>query len=178
MAEENEARGEDAPQKKGSPVFTLAIVALILTVPIIAALVTWAFVLRPALNPPSVEAGAARQQDEQMPRTVTPVAFDDGLTNVLRENEDYPASILMYKVAMDASNAETAAMIEAHKPRVNAIISDMHKYHTRRDLEDPLVQRSIQKQIMDKTNEYLRKLGAGEGDEVLAVYHENFMVRD
>lgn len=158
-----------------SPLFTIAIVAAIIIVPTVLALIT----LRVATQG-LIEPGEAAEQttNDLIPDSIQTVQFDQQYTAVLRDSEDFPASTFAFKVALDVTTPQTAALIDRHRPRFNDMIISVHSFRTRNELDDPLVKQSIQRSVRDNANDILRRLGASENDRVVDVFHEQYVVQD
>lgn len=176
MAEEKKPAPEgEGEESSRSPIFTIAIVAVILIVPTAAAFLTFRFAAQ-ALNP---DGRTTQQVDtDRIPDTVQTVQFDQQFAAVLRDSEEFPASTFAFKLAFDVATPQTAALIERHRARFNAMIIDQHSFRSRAELDDPLVKQSIQRNVRDKANELLRRLGASEQDRVIDVFHEQYVVQD
>jgi len=175
----DEQHPEDGAQEAAPSrniVFTIAIVAAIIIVPTALALLTLRFATQGLAGPGGVNG--APVANDLIPASVQTVQFDQQYTAVLRESEDYPASTFAFKVAFDVTSPQTAALIDRHRARFHATIVEVHSFRSRAELEDPLVKQSIQRNIRDKANELLRRLGASESDRVLDVFHEQYVVQD
>ena len=166
-------------------------------VAVIIAVVVFNFVLRPRLADPTIPVEP--KHESEIPATAVTVPFDEAFTTVIMPSPDIPASTLLYKVSLECSNAAAAAKVKANVPRFPAIIRKFHSYRSRQELDDPLVEQSIAKQIQQEANKILKELpapsasgGGGHGEaeapeiseeelkesRISAVFHEKFFVQD
>lgn len=156
-------------------IFRMLGVALgvVLTFAIIG-LVVFRFVIQPRLEPDTAEHAATVNKNAVM------VPFDEAFTTVIMPSENMLASTLLYKVSLECSNQETADLVTSHMPQFVALIRKLHSYKTRAELDDPLVEESIRKQILQEGNALLDELQGGENPEnrIVAVYHEKFYIQD
>jgi flagellar basal body-associated protein FliL len=108
------------------------------------------------------------------------VPFDDAYVTVIMPSENMLASTLQYNVTFDCSNQETADLVNKYRPRIVAMLRKLHSYKTRAELDDPLVEESIRKQILQETNALLTEIVGGEDPEIriVAVYHGKFYIQD
>ncbi len=146
---------------------------VILTFAIIG-LVVFRFVIQPRLETdPNKQAATANQNTVIVP-------FEEAFTTVIMPSENMLASTLLYKVSIECSNQETADLVTGHMPRFVAMIRKLHSYKTRAELDDPLVEESIRKQILQEGNALLDELQGGENpkNRIVAVYHEKFYIQD
>jgi flagellar basal body-associated protein FliL len=170
-AEESAAQTE--PRAKRSIVRMLGIGLGIVLIFAIAGLLVFRFVVQPRLNTdPNVQ-----------PRVILntiPVPFEETFTTVIMPSENMLASTLLYKVSMECSDQATADLIAKYRPRFVAMIRKLHSYKTRAELDDPLVEESIRKQILQEANALIAEIQGGENpkNRIVAVYHEKFYIQD
>lgn len=174
MADETQPNEGVEESSSRSPVFTIAIVAAIIIVPTVLALVTLQLATRTIASAPAADGNV----DDRIPTSIQTVQFEQQYTAVLRESEDFPASTFAFKVAIDVTTPQAAALIDRHRPRFNDMIIGVHSFRSRNELDDPLVKQSIQRNIRDQANDILRRLGASENDRVVDVFHEQYVVQD
>ena len=178
MAEDTRpTEGAVAEESSRSIVFTIAIAAAIIIVPTIMAFVTYRFATQ-RMADPSTAGNVPTVANDRIPDSVQTIQFDQQYTAVLRESEEYPASTFAFKVAFDVTSPQAVATIDRHRARFHAMIIEVHSFRSRAELEDPLVKQSIQRNIRDRANELLRRLGATDRDRVLDVFHEQYVVQD
>lgn len=179
MADEQAAEGEGEAKKGGGDfIFRIAILALVLIVPIAAAVVTYKLVVERALadsNPRPIEE--TPEQDLSM---VVNYEFDQQFADLTPSNPEYPAATLAFQVGFECLNPETAALIELHKGRFAAIITDKHGHHTRDEANERLLQQSIEQQILIEANALLKRYSSNADIplKVLDVYHIGWFVRE
>jgi len=193
------SKEEAKPSAKGKSSLTPIIIGAVAVLgAVIVAVVVFNFVLRPRLTdakPPEPE-----KKESDIPATAVTVPFDEAFTTVLMPSPDMPASTLLYKVSLECSNAAAAAKVKANMARFTSIIRKFHSYKSRQELDDPLVEQSIAKQIQQEANKVLKELpmpaaAGGEGGHgesggaeisekdieearISAVFHEKFFVQD
>jgi flagellar basal body-associated protein FliL len=174
MGEPKQAEAQPAaPASKGSIVRTLGIVAgLVLTAGIMG-VVVWHFVVKPRLT--------AEVEPPPPPATLqVAVPFDETAVTLIMPQPEMLASLLSYKLTIDCSNQETADLVIKYKPRFVDLIRKSHSYKTRAEMDDPLVEESIRRQIMQSGNALIEEIEGKENPDnrIVAVYHEKFVVQD
>ncbi len=188
---------QQAPAKAKTNLMPILIGLSSVLVAVIIAVVVFNFVLRPRLADST--APEAPKHESEIPAAAVTVPFDEAFTTVIMQSPDMPASTLLYKVSLECSNAAAAAKVKANMPRFIAIIRKFHSYRTRQELDDPLVEQSIAKQIQQEANKILKELpmpaasgGGGHGESaapeiseeeikesrISEVFHEKFFVQD
>lgn len=175
MAEPQEVdTPEEGAKGKRSIVRTLGVVLGIVMFFAIVGLLSFRLVIQPRLN-----ADPAEQTSTQNLETVQ-VPFEEAYVTVIMPSENMLASTLLYKVTFECSNQETSDLIQKYKPRFVAMLRKLHSYKTRAELDDPLVEESIRKQILQEANALITELLGAEDPEkrVVAVYHEKFYIQD
>ncbi len=182
---------ETASPEKAAKSRTLVVLLGAVVVSLVAgAALTW-FVLVPKMGGAHGEESAATEHaDEAAPGDKIPegaamVSFDESFANVIMPDPNIPSSKLMYKVAFLCSSAEVAELITKNKPLFENILATLHGYHTRAELDDPLVKQSIQKEALQQSNALLEQLvtekekkKAKEPLKILRVVHSNWAVHD
>ena len=175
MAEPTE---EAAPQPeaagKRSIVRTLLVWLGVVLVCVIGGLLVFRFVVQPRLNANPDQQTSTANQD------TIPVSFEETFTTVIMPSDTMLASTLLYKISIECSDQETADLVAKFKPRFVAMIRKLHSYKTRAELDDPLVEESIRKQILQEANALLAEIRGGEDPKsrIVAVYHEKFYIQD
>jgi len=170
---------EVVPQEEGaskSKSKLLIVVASVVLVAVVCGILTYKL----AIAPMFAEDQPEEDKEPKIPGSVVSVPFEQGIATVIMPDPDIPASQLLFRVTLDCRNLKTATLIEAHKPRFEAMIHELHEFRTRKELTDPLVKESIEKQALQKANEILRQLQE-EPDptiEVIDVFHVEFLVHD
>ena len=150
MAEEQEAASAPEETKQGGGLirWIIILVGVMLGMAIVGLLV-FNFVLRPILdgedNDP-VETGPKVSESAQT------VDFEEAYVSVVMPTKDLPASTLAYHVSLECSNAATAELVTRHLPRFTDMVRRMHSYKTREELDDPMVEETIKRQIVQAAN--------------------------
>ncbi len=155
----------------------LTIIACAILVPAAAAAALYIFVLDPAMS--GVEADASEPGDRISAEAVT-LSFEESFTTVIMSNPNIPASLLLFQVTLECANADTAAVISRHQPRFRDMLTQLHSFRTREELNDPQVKESIQRMARDRANELLQRLPADPAKDlrVTDVFHERFAIQD
>jgi flagellar basal body-associated protein FliL len=192
MEKPKEAPPQPAAARGGgsklAPLF-MAITAVLLAVAI--GLAVFLFVLRPRLSEgPEASAGEGEAHGEPVPAHTVDVAFDEAFATVKMPSPDLPASTLLYQVTLECSDQAAADKIKANMARFTAMVRQLHSYRERKELDDPLVEQSIERQIQQEANKMLKELPdppagehgsaekSGADSRVTAVYHVKFFVQD
>lgn len=193
---------EEQKAAKGKSSLTPILIGVVAVLgAVVVAIVVFNFVLRPRLTDAPASA-KVEKHESTIPATAVTVPFDEAFTTVIMPSPDMPASTLLYKVSLECSNQAAADKVKANMARFTAIIRKMHSYKSRQELDDPLVEQSIEKQIQQEANRILKELptpsaaaggeggghggggaapaGHGDGGEerITAVFHEKFFVQD
>ncbi|MBI4560293.1 MAG: hypothetical protein HY706_22115 [Candidatus Hydrogenedentes bacterium] len=152
-------------------------------VAIVAAGATYQFALAPMLKTEEKPAAPQEVDPNAISPTAATVDFDESFANVIMPDTNMLASLLVFKVSFECSNPETAAIVTVFKTRFNDMITQVHSFRTRQELNDPSVKESIQKQILQKSNDTLKKIQEGQGNvdpkiRITAVFHDRFAVQD
>lgn len=174
--EENQEQTEEKPSGGG-----LGKIVLVLVVAFVAAiggLATYLFVLKPMLEKSAVVAEAV--EEDLIPLAAVEIEFPASPVNVIRDGQE-PAATLLFGVTLECANAETLALVTAHQARFVDMINKLHASRTRAELDDVLLMtESIQRQLMQKLNDLLKRLQEEPADEIriTAVLHHTFVVQD
>ncbi len=181
MEKPKEEKPQPAPKSSKLPLILMAAGAI--CVAIVAGVAVFVFVLRPRLTaePPKTGEGAHGKAAQ----AVT-VSFDESYATVIMPSPDLPASTLLYKVTLECSGPKTAEKINSNKARFTAKIRELHSYKNRKELDDPLVEQGICRQIQEEANKILKQIPdlpeakkeSTEESRVTAVFHEKFFVQD
>ncbi len=129
MADEE---NENAPgAKKGSgSIIKFAVLGLVILVAMSGGFATWNFMLRPMLAPPMLdEVEAATTEEYGVPLESVYIELGNGFVNLLREGDDYPASLFTYKVSLESNNQATA---DFNNPRLTRFVHLTQELHTAR----------------------------------------------
>jgi hypothetical protein len=165
---------EQAAPRGGSILRMLIFAGIIILIAAIAALLVFRFVLQPMLNPPEeIEVPA-----DQLPATMVTVNFSQDQVSVIPDDPDMPTPILIYEVAMACNIPEALTIIDANKAWFSSMLSDLHQYKTKEELNDPLVKESIQRQAQQKANDLLKRLAPALDVRVIKVMHTRYFVYD
>ncbi len=179
MAEEQQAEAAPAPKSGGLMKFILP--AIIIVVAVIGALLLFQLVVKPRL------ASNDNGSEEAPPPPAIPlegvtVDFAEFTTNAkLDPDEDGPAALFMYHVALECSNQAVADLVGANQPRFRDIIGRVHEFRTRDELNDPLLKKSIKKQVLQEANQALTELlreNAGPENRITAVFYDKWFIYD
>jgi flagellar basal body-associated protein FliL len=179
MADEAKKKDAEPASASGGLGNLLLPVGLVL-VAAIGGLAAYLFVLSPMLSKEIGTAEAKASSDDLLPLNPQVINLPDGFVNVIRDGE-MPAAMLVYGVAIECNNAETAAIVQAHLARFIDIINKLHDSRTRSELDDTLLMKeSIQRQATQKANDLLRRLQKSPRDDIkiTAVLHHKFAVQD
>jgi flagellar basal body-associated protein FliL len=175
MAEE-QANEAEATGGGGGFLRTLIILVVVVLVAAAAGLATFQFVLRPML----AEAPEEEEPTPRVPETVVTVAFEDAYVNVRQTDPDLPPALLWFKVSVECANPETSALVTQHQARFADMLTDIHSYHEREALEDPLVRESLKKKALQRANEILKVLPVQlvEDIRIISVFYEKFLITE
>ncbi len=167
------------PAKKGGLIFSIAIIAVVLTVAIAAGLLTYVLVIQPALSKDETDMVETAAPPVSSANTIS-MAFDQEMASLTPLNPEWPAATLMYQVGFQVSTPEAAAIIETHKNHFASIVSEKHLGHTRDEADSDVLRRSIQQQIIIEANDLLKDYSAepNDADRVLKVYHVKWFVHE
>ena len=180
MAEEQQPEvAESAP--KGGGLMKFILPAIIVVAAIIVALLLFQLVVKPRL------ASSGSGDEEAPPPPTIPlegvtVDFEEFTTNAkLEPDEDGPAALFIYHVALECSNQAVADVVSANKPRFRDIVGRVHEFRTRDELNDPLLKKSIKKQVLQETNQALNELlreNAAPENRITAVFYDKWFIYD
>jgi hypothetical protein len=108
------------------------------------------------------------------------VDFDEMTVTVIMPSPDMPASILMFQVTLECTNAATAGLIEANKTKFAAKIRELHSYKKRAELDNPQLAQDILKAVVQESNALLQAITGkpSEKSRVKDAYHVKFFVQD
>jgi len=180
MAEEKTS--EQQVQKSGNSVLRIVILGGVsVIVPAVCAILVFLFVLRPMLVQGDKEGQGSNyttQAEETIPPTAVIVKFDEAQATVITPNNESPAPLFIYQVAMSCSDARVANVIESKKEYFTAMINKIHRNKTRAELNDPAVQESLLRQTKEEANQLLRKLSPGLSGSVLEVMYLKYTIVD
>ncbi|GMV99633.1 MAG: hypothetical protein AMXMBFR84_07720 [Candidatus Hydrogenedentota bacterium] len=165
---------------KGSPLIKwLVLILAPILIAAICGLVLWAFVLKPMLNaeePPP-------PPDDMIPIDSRTVDLPESNTTIIMPSTEYQASILQYQVALVCADARTEQMVNDNKSRFVDLARRLHSYKTREELQHPMVEESIRRQILQEANQLLLRLpdpagGEGGPPKIIEVLHLKFFPVD
>jgi len=176
MADEQKDLQNADQGKKSSPLLmNLIIMAVVILVPAILGLVTFMFVLRPALNQGGEEEEVSTEVVDTIPATVVVIDFEEAQASV-NVGPDVTPPILIYKVAMACANQETSDMITARMSYFTSMIGKLHRNRTEAELSDPIIQESILKQARQEANRLLKKFAPDGSMEVIQAMHVKYAI--
>jgi flagellar basal body-associated protein FliL len=181
---------EEPKKAKPSSVGMIIALVLVLLLGVGGALAAYKLLVAPRLpktNGSTNANGKATTED----KTATPpeegvgkdsetIPFDDMFVNVIMPQPDMKASTFIFKVSLECSDKIAAELVKKHKARFSDMLLKLHSFHTREELNDPLLRENIQKQALQQSNEILTKLQEKPDPKarVTAVLHERFAVQD
>lgn len=176
MAQEQEEAQQGT--QGGGLLWKAGIFGGIVLVAAIAALLLFLFVLKPMLAQPGEPA---EDPDEpKIPATVVSVPFEETYATLVMPPDSPYSSTLLYKVTLECSNEQTAALVTNNQARFTDMIGRLHRNRTREEMADPLVQEGVQRQIQQEANKLLRRLQPEPNPEnrVTGVFYEAFYIQD
>ncbi len=184
MADEEKKADAQQAQPKGSSLISKYALPLgLVMIAVIGALLVFKFVVLPVMGG-SDEVQPTTDDLEiptMIPAAAVALSFDDKYVEVIMEDPDMPASLLMYAVTLICANQDTADLVEKHRPFFENMLLDLHESHTREELKETksLVKETIQKRALQKANELLGRFEEPSKDVViLDVLHTNFAMTD
>lgn len=177
MAEENPQQVAQTPKSGGLSKFVMPIAVLLGAA--VVALVLFKYVLLPRLS------GEPKPKEEvaEGPVELTPVEFPDFTTNVKTTNPEEASGLFIYSVTLECGSKLAAEVVGAHKSHFRDLISRLHEFKTREELNDPLFKDSVKKQVLQEANEALKEYLKHEEevkpeDRITAVYHDKWFTYD
>lgn len=176
MAEEQQTP-EAPPKAKGGLMKMIGLAAGVLVVALVAAIVAWFLVLKPMIE----DEGDSPPPDPGIPETAVWYNFDEATVHVVMPpGSNLPASYLLYQVDLLVSSQTTYDVIDVNRAWFEDEIRKLHSHLSRESLDEPMLEQSIQAQILQRSNEVLKTiLGDRLGDNrVLQVKHRRFSVVD
>jgi flagellar basal body-associated protein FliL len=121
-------------------------------------------------------------ESEAIPATAVVFDFADGTANVLPDKgaQASGSSILQYAVSMVCSNEECKVLLEKNKQIFAAMLGELHRFRTKSELNDPVVQKNILKQALQESNSLVKRLQEKPNEEIriLQVLHVKYAVFD
>jgi len=171
---QEEAIQPEGTKGKRSIIRVLGVVLGIVMTFAIIGLLVFRLVVQPRLTEDPAQPAATVNLN------TVPFPFEDAYVTVIMPSENMLASTLLYEVTFDCSNQETFNLVTKYKSRFVAMLRKLHSYKTRAELDDPLVEESIRKQILQESNALIMEILGGEDPEmrIEAVYHEKFYIQD
>lgn len=172
--------GEQQEEGSGGKGGLLRLLAVLIGVTLFGAtlsLVVWKFVLQPRLadsDAPMEIAGP------EIPPEPFMVPFEPALATVVMPSDDYLASTLMYAVELECSDQIAMELVMKHKARFIDMIRKLHQGRTRDELNDPMTDDNIQKQIVQESNAILSAIlgESAESSRVTNAFHTQWYVKD
>ncbi len=180
MADEpNDAVAEEEKGAGGGLIFRIAILAVVIIIPIVAAFITFKLVIEPSMSK-DVPAPIENTQGPADPTLIVNHEFEQQLTDLTPSNPEYPAATLAYQVGFECQDPATQALIMQHQGRFQAIITDKHRHHTREEANERLLQKSIEQQILIEANALLERYNPNPEVplKVLDVYHIAWLIHE
>ncbi len=165
-------------KKKSSFIMNAVLFSAALLVPAIIGLVVFKLWLLPTLSGPAPADKVVQAVDEAFPIGMTDVVFEEIQVAVQSDDPDVVPPLLLVKVAFSCATPETAAKVTEKKPYFEAEILKYHQGRTRSELNDPMVQNSIQEQIKQQSNILLKKMDPMVEMTVLRVMHLKYIPID
>ncbi len=180
MEEPGEHQGAAAKQPS-KIVGKLITVAIIVLIAVIAGLATYLFVLKPMLEEEATPTGEGEEIiDDVIPAGAVAVDFPEKMAAAKPDTQDSPSSVLQYVVSVICANEETRLLVDANRQWFEAKFDELHRGRTKSELNDPQVERSISRQMVEEANSILRRLQAKPNPEVrvINVLHLKYAVFD
>ncbi|MBI5095118.1 MAG: hypothetical protein HZB26_22115 [Candidatus Hydrogenedentes bacterium] len=181
-AKKGDAPAKDAKEGKGSFLGKIGLYAGVAIVAAVLAVAVFLFVIKPKLTAEPGAEGAVEEKGGKgkEAEVITPVQFDPAMTTILMNDPNVPASILMFQVSMECANAETAELVKQHKSKFAAMLSELHSYRHREELNDPATKKSIEKVALQKANDILQQylVKPDPKIKIVDVFHESWVVED
>lgn len=178
MADEEQVDAQPT-QQSAAWIWKAIIVVVVILVPAVAGLVTFKMVVEPMVV---VEEPVEPEEEplDKIPLTAQTVPFEETFATVIMPDPNIPASLLLFRVSLECANPETAALVTAHQARFSNMLTQLHSFRTREELNDPLVKESIQKQALQKANDILRRLQEQPNPDmrITGVFHDRFAIQD
>ena len=173
MAEEQKEEAQEA--KQGSPLIGLIIKGgIMVLLPMVLGLVVFLFVLYPRFNTESVD-DPILVEDDIIPLSEVIVDLEEQRVHLIIDDPDAGGAIMLYTVSIVVDREESAAIVSGPQTaRFSGMIAELHKNRTQDEMNDALVQKSIEKQILQGTNDLLHRL-APEADpphRAVQVFHK------
>jgi flagellar basal body-associated protein FliL len=177
MADEEQVDVEQT-QQSSAWIWKAIIIVVVVLVPAVAGFVTFKMVVEPMTV---VETPVEPEEPEdKIPLTAQTVSFEETFATVIMPDPNIPASLLLFRVSLECANPETAVLVTAHQARFSNMLTQLHSFRTREELNDPLVKESIQKQALQKANDILRRLQEtfNPNIRITGVFHDRFAIQD
>ena len=173
---EDEQQEEDSGGK-GGLIRLLAVLVGVVLIGATASLVVWKLVLQPRLIDPSE---VVVETEPTIPADPFMVAFDPAFCSVVMPSEDFLASTLLYAIELECSDQIAMDLITKHKARFIDMIRKLHQGRTREELNDPMTDDNIQKQIVQESNAILSAILMDNESEsrVTNAFHTQWYVKD
>jgi flagellar basal body-associated protein FliL len=161
-------RGADSGDAGNSAGFAKILVAVIVAVVVCAAagLGVYFTVLAPRLKAAESKAAETQPTNDAIPETAAYVDLPEAQAAAVAVEPNEKTSVLTYSVSIICENAETKETVEKNKQLFVAMLSDLHRNKTKKDLEDPEFQKSLLKQALEEGNSLLRRLQKEPNPEI------------
>lgn len=184
-----EAGGEAAAGGKKSPPGKLGLFAGVMVAAALLAVATFIFVLKPMLAGGGGEGQGAGVEDrrgdpssgkEGEGAQVRTVRFDQAVVTLLMPHSDQPASLLLFQMSMECANPETEALVTQHKAKLAAMLTELHSFRRREELNDPATKKAIEKAALQKANDILQQYLPKPNPKIKVqdIFHETFVIED
>ena len=175
--EVEEGQQEEESGGKGGLIRLLVVLFSVALIGATVSLVVWKLLLKPRLADPELVVASTTPQILADPFMVP---FDASLTTVKMPSEDFLASTLMYAIELECSDQIAMDLVMKHKARYIDMIRRMHQGRTREELNDPMTDDNIQKQIVQESNAILSAiLVENEADSrVTSAFHTQWYIKD
>ena len=175
--EEEEGQQEEKSGGKGGLIRLLAVLISVVLIGATTSLVVWKVVLQPRL------ADAESVVETAAPTILADpfmVAFDPTLATVIMPSDDFLASTLMYAIELECSGQIAMDLVTKHKARFIDMIRKLHQGRTREELNNPMTDDNIQKQMVQESNAILSAiLVENEADSrVTSAFHTQWYIKD
>jgi len=178
MPEDQDQAPEAGGKKTSRSLFPLIVAAIVLVAAATGGLLTYKLVVAPmfaegAEQPPG-------ESTDIIPPSAVAYDFPEAQAAVLAEDPNAPNSVLMYAVSFICANPETQMLVEKNRQWFVSKLAELHRNRTKKELNDPQVQKEIARMALQEANSLLRRLQQEPDPEirVIEVLHLKFSVFD
>lgn len=168
MAEEQNEEAVEEGKGGGLPMGMIIKGAIMVVLPMVLGLVVFLFIIKPRL-PEGAEPEPVDLVTDIIPAGEFLHTFPSERVHLLVDDPDMGGVMMMYDVGLAVDSEATSVLIGEQSLRFTGMIADLHKNRTQDEMNDALVQKSIEKQILQGTNDLLRRLSPDADPPMRAV---------